>query len=453
MGKEFSFKNVRIFAKGYANYLKKRQKTRDINIIINFDTRFLSKKFAFETARILSIDQIKTYIPDRDVPLAPVALAIIQGKFDGGINFTASFNKPIFNGIKVFSSRGVPALPLETHAIEDEIEKISDSFVFKPQYANEKLINSIDVQAPYIDYIESLVDFGLIRKSGIKIIVDNLFGTSREYLDYALSKNDIDIETLHNFPHSPFEGIISSCSKGSLADLSRLVVDRGAHIGLATDIDGDRFGIVDAKGRYMDSNLIIPPLIEYLIKVRKMTGCIVKSISATNNIRRVAEYYSREVYTTPVGFKYLAEILSAKNAFIAVESSNGASLNSTINIKDGILFNLLVTEMLAYHKLDMDKILEDFYSRFPKLYNFEIALKKNKHRERKYQELLSRTNFPFNKFDLKEVKLIDGIKFVLDDAWLLIRESGTDDVIRIYTEAPVLKKAKDLIKLGRGLIG
>lgn len=454
MGKDFSFKNVRIFATGYANFLKKRKKAKKLKVIVNFDTRFLSKKFALETAKILSLEKIITYIPDRDIPLAPISLAIIRNGFIGGITITASFSKPIYNGIKVFSSRGVPALPSETFLIEKEIEQISGNYVFKPQYEDKDLIHNIDVQAPYIDYLENLIDFKLIKDSGLKIIVDNLHGTSRGYLDYVLAKNDIDIQTIHNFPNSPFEGVISSCDKESLKELAKMVVENKADIGLATDIDGDRFGIIDSQGRFLDANFIMPPLIEYLITVRKMAGGVVKSVSATDNIRNVAEHYGREVYTTPVGFKYLADVLSARKAFIAVESSNGASINNTINVKDGILFDLLVTEMLAYYKKNVEQLTGDFYRRFPKLYNIEVAFPKNKIREKNYKELLSKhkEKYNFDNSKLCSIDCLDGIKLKFDDSWLLVRASGTSETIRLYSEARVLKKARDLIKLGRGLI-
>ncbi len=454
MGRDFSFRNVRIFASGYADFLKRGKKAKKLKVIVNFDTRFLSRKFALETAKILSLEKIITYVPERDVPLAPISLAIIQNGFIGGINFTASFSEPIYNGIKVFSSRGVPALPSETFLIEKEIEKIADNYVFKPQYADTELIHSIDVQGPYIDYIESLIDFKLIKDSGLKIVVDNLYGTSREYLDYVFSKNDIDIQTIHNFPTSPFEGVIASCDKESLMELSKLVVESKSDIGLATDIDGGRFGIIDSKGRFMESNTIMPPLIEYLITVRKMPGGVVKSISATDNIKKVAEYYGREVYTTPVGFKYLADVLAARRAFIAVESSNGASLNSKVNVKDGILFNLLVAEMLAYYKKDMDKILENFYSRFPKLYSVEVAVHKTRTMEKNYKKLLSRKKekLQLDNYHLCSIDYLDGIKFIFDDSWLLLRASGTSDAIRIDSEAHDLSRAKHLIKVGRNLI-
>jgi phosphoglucomutase len=452
MGDEFSFRNVRIFAQAYANHLKRTFKSEGLCTIVNYDTRLLSEEFALEVAKIFSLNGIKTFIPDRDAPLAPISLAIICNKCHGGITITASFSKPIYNGVKVFNHRGAPALPADTNAIEQEIEKITDSFHFKPQYRDDKYINTIDVKSPYLEYIEEIVDFPLIKESGIKVFVDNLYGTSREYLDFILTENGIDAVSIHNFPYSAFGGVISSCGRETLRDLSKLVVQQGADIGLATDIDGDRFGIVDSKGRFLDSNIIMPPLIEYLINVRKMEGGIVKSISTTNNIRRVAEHYSRVVYSTPVGFKFLADILTSKKTFIAVESSNGASLNTSVKIKDGILFCLLFTEMLAYYRLKMDKILKDFYLRFPKLYSSEIAINKNARTRNRFNDLLDRKTFDFKNQKLKKVDYIDGIKFRFQDAWLLIRESGTSNVIRIYAESTNLPDTRDLIKVGRSFI-
>jgi phosphoglucomutase len=451
MGHDFSFKNVRIFTQGYSNYLKKK-KSKEIKIIINYDTRIMSKRFAEEAAKIFTLNGIRAFLTPRDVPLAPIALSILQNKFDGGINFTASFNKPVYNGIKVFTHRGIYALPSQTLEIEREIDKIADDYQFEPQYANKEYIHSIDVKEWYIKYLEENINFELIKNSGMKIIVDNLYGTSREYLDYVLTKNGIDILTIHNFPYAISNGIISSCTKGNLKDLAKLVKETGADIGLATDIDGDRFGIIDSKGRFLNSNTIMPPLIEYLIRVRKMEGGIVKSISTTINIRKVGEYYLRDVYTTPVGFKYLADMLSTRNVFIGVESSNGASLNRQIYIKDGILFNLLITEMLAYYKLDMESILNNFYTRFPRLYNVEIAITKNKQLDSKFNEVLTKKKIYFKDFKLKKREFMDGIKFYFDDSWLLLRDSGTNNLIRIYAESPALNRTKKLIKMGRALI-
>ena len=454
MGEDFSFKNVRIFAQAYVNYIKSVCRFKDPAVIVNYDTRFLSEEFALETAKIFSLNGIKTLIPERDAPLAPISLAILENKCCGGINFTASFNKPIYNGIKVFTHKGMPALPIETDRLEKEAVRVEQAFQFKPQYPENELIQNIDVKPLYMKYLEELVDFELIRESGIKVVVDNLYGTSREYLDHILSEHEIDITSIHNFPYSAFGGVVSSCDSENLKDLSKLVVEQHADIGLATDIDGDRFGIVDSRGKFLESNTIMPPLIEYLIKVKGMEGDIVKSISTTNNIRKVAEYYFRKVYSTPVGFKFLADTMQNRKVFIAVESSNGASLNGRIKIKDGILFSLLITEMFAYYQLEMDKILQDFYIRFPHLYNREISLYKNQHIEEKLKKIVKKKSFDFSSANvkLKKIDYTDGIKFNFDDSWLLIRESGTNPLIRIYAESTSLKGAKKLIKLGRSFI-
>jgi phosphoglucomutase len=456
MGKDFTFKNVRIFTQAYSNYLKKKHNKKHPCVIVNYDTRFLSEEFALEAAKIFSLNGVKTYMPDRDAPLAPISLSIVRNQCCGGINFTASFNKPVYNGIKVFTHQGVSALPVETDAIEAEIRRIADSYCFKPQYPDNIYITPLDVKSPYTEYIDEIIDFDLIRSSGIKVIVDNLYGTSREYLDSMLNENDVDIISIHNFPYSAFGGVISSCSRDNLRDLSKLVVEQKAHLGLATDIDGDRFGIVDRRGKFLNSNIIIPPLIEYLISVRGMEGGIVKSISTTNNVRKVAEHYGRDVYTTPVGFKYLAEKLIHEDTFIAVESSNGASLNGSVKTKDGILFSLLITEMLAYYGLKMNKLLKDFYSRYPKMHGQETAITKTERREHRFHDLMARKNIDFKFWHFsenpKKIDYVDGIKFRFDNAWFLIRESGTNPVLRIYAESTNLEDTRRLIKVGRSLI-
>lgn len=452
MGREFTFANVRKFAQGYANYLLKDNSPANPKVIVSYDTRHLSKKFAQETARIFSLNDINTHIPNRDLPLAAISLAIVQNQLDGGVVFTASFNKPIYNGIKILNRQGAPALPSATALIEKSIEEIAPTYSFKPQYPKEELISGIHVRAAYIRYLEEVVDFDMIRQSGIKIVVDSLFGASRDYLDYALNKNNIEAETIHSFPYTDGGGVIPYCSGETLKDLSRLVKESKADIGLATDIDGDRFGIIDSKGKYIEANSVLPPLIEYLITVRKMAGGIVKSITSTDNIRRVADYYGRKVYVTPVGFKYLAHMLSLRDAFIAVESTNGAALKHTIMIKDGILFNLLACEMLAYYKMDMGSLLKKFYTRFPSLYSRESCLFKNQSRAGKYRQLLTQETFNFPGDSIKKIEYIDGIKFILNGSWLLIRESGTSNVFRVFAESPKLKDTNRLIKLGRSLI-
>lgn len=452
MGSDFTFHRVRLVAQAFANFLRKTVKVKDIGVMVNYDTRFLSREFALEAAKVLSLNKLSVSIPVRDAPSPAVSLAVVQNRLQGAMTFTASFNELIFNGVKLFDSRGAPLMPSKTALVEDEVRRIGPHFHFKPRYPDEQLIRFADVKEPYLDYLSGLTDLRLIQRSGIKIVVDNLYGTSRDYLDKILIDHDIDIFSLHNFSDPNFGGVIPSCGRANLRDLARWVVEKKADIGLGTDIDSDRFGIVDARGRFVDSNAVMPPLIEYLIVVRKMEGDIVKSVSTTDQVNRVARLYQRKVHETPVGFKYIADMLAIKKAFVGVESTNGASLKGFIQVKDGILFNLLVAEMVAYHQKPLDEILRGFHRRFPPLFCREIRIARSPQRQEKYRALLNRREFRVDGKEPLAVIQIDGVKFLFDDSWLLLRESGTENSIRVYAEAPRMSEAKRLLEMGRSLV-
>jgi phosphoglucomutase len=452
MGKDFTFHKVRLTTQAFANCLKKTHGNKEISVMINYDTRYLSETFAQKAAQVLALNKIHVFFPLRDAPMPAMALAISQKQMRGGLCFSASLNEPIFNGIKILNADGSPALPSKTLLLENEIKKIEPGFHFKPQYPDSGLIHFLDIRAPYLDYLSTIVNLNIIKRARLKIMVDNLYGTSRDYLERLLGDYGIEITAIHNYSDSYFGGIIPACNKNNLRELARLVVSKGADIGLATDINSVRFGIIDSRGRFIDASLIIAPLIEYLIKVRKMTGSIIKSVSSTDQISRVADCYQRKVYETPVGFKFLADMLSSRSAFIGVESPNGAALNSIIACKDGILFNLLITEMMAYHQQSLPLLLNEFAKRFPPLFNREIQLVKTPARHEKYLEILQKKNFSFPGLDLLKIKYIDGIKFIFKNSWLLIRESGTINVIRVSAEAPFPKKTQQLLQTGRNLL-
>jgi phosphoglucomutase len=452
MGKDFTFHKIRITTQAFANLLKRLHGNKEIAVMINYDTRYLSETFAQKAAQILTLNKIHVFFPIRDAPMPAMALAIIQKQMRGGMCFTASSNEPIYNGIKILNANGAPAMPSKTLLLENEIKKIEPSFHFKHQYPDADLIHTLDVRAPYLDYITSIVRLDIIKRAHLKIIVDNLYGTSRDYLDRLLSDYGIEITAIHNYSDSYFGGVIPSCNKITLRELARLVVSKGADIGLATDIHSDRFGIIDSRGRFIDANLIIAPLIEYLITVRKMGGNIIKSVSSTDQITRVADYYQRKIHETPVGFKFLADMLSSRGAFIGVESNNGAALNGIIPCKDGILFNLLITEMMAHYQLSLPLLLSKFAKRFPPLFNREIQIVKSISRQEKYLSILQEKYFTFPNLDLLKIKYIDGIKFIFKDSWLLLRESGTNSIIRISAESPTLKQTQQLLQTGRKLL-
>ncbi len=452
MGKELTFHKVRLATQAYANCLKKSHGSKEISVMLNYDTRYLSETFAQKAAQILSLNRIHAFLPLRDAPLPAQALAIVQKQLRGGMCFTASLNEPTTNGIKILSANGAPALPSKTILLENEIKKIEPGFNFKHQYPDPGMIHALDIRTPYLEYLAATVQLDLIKRARFRIIIDNLYGTSRDYLDRLLADSAIEAFAIHNYSDSYFGEVMPTCSKSHLRELARLVVSRKADIGLANDTTSVRFGIIDSRGRFIEPNQIIPPLVEYLIMVRKMNGCIAKSVSSTEQITRIAEHYQRRVHETPVGFKFLADMLSSRNAFFGMDGSHGAALNRAVVCKDGMLFNLLVTEMMAYHQHSLPQLLSAFSKRFPPLFMKEVPIFKTPNRQDKFLQLLQKRGFVFPGMDLLKIKYIDGIKFVFKNGWLLLRESGTINAIRITAEShsPVL--TQQLLLTGMNLI-
>jgi len=453
MGTDFTFHSVRLATQAFANLLKKMHGGKEISVMINYDTRYLSETFAQKAAQILTLNKIRVFFPLRDAPMPAMALAIVQKQMRGGMSFTASRNAAIYNGIKIVNANGTPALPSRTLLLENEIKKIAPGFHFNQQYPDSTLIHSLDVREPYLKHIANTVNLDVIKGARLKIIIDNLYGTSRDYLDRLLGDYGIEITAIHNYSDSNFGGTVPACTKNNLRELARAVVSKGADIGLATDMNSVRFGIVDPRGRFINADLIMAPLLEYLITVRKMSGNIVKSVAVSEQISRVADFYQRKVHETPVGFKFLADMLSSRGAFFGVESANSAALGGAAPSRDGILFSLLVTEMLAYHRQSLPFLLRRFSKRFPPLFARETLAQITPARHEKFLDVLQKKTFSFPDLDLSKVKYIDGIKFIFKDSWLMLRESGTDSVIRIYAESHSPRQTRHLLQTGRNFLG
>ncbi|MDH5467743.1 MAG: hypothetical protein OEY25_10025, partial [Candidatus Aminicenantes bacterium] len=347
MGEEFTFQNVRTVVQAIANYLKKKFPDRKVSVLVNYDTRFLSERYAFEAAKVFSHNQIHVFLADRDAPTQAMAYQILRREAQGGINFTASFNPPEYNGLKFNTEAGAPALPEETDKIEKEIKPLEKQYSFCPYYPRTEYVEEIDLQDDYLCFIQDKIDFELIRGSKLKIAVDLLYGTSREYLDEILEENHIPVEEIHGFVDPYFGGIAPSCSEKNLGELKTLVLEKGCHLGIATDADGDRFGIVDEKGNFIVPNFIISLLLGYLISSRKWKGGVARSVATTHLIDRIARKYGFPLFKTPVGFKYLADLFLKDKIIFGGEESACVAIKDHLPEKDGIFAGLLVAEMMA----------------------------------------------------------------------------------------------------------
>ena len=453
MGEEFTFQNVRLVIQAVANYLKKKFPDRQISVLVNYDTRFLSERFAFEAAKVLSHNNIHVYLSDRDAPSQAQAFQIIQRKAQAGINFTASFNPPEYNGLKFNSETGAPALPESTEKIEKEIKLLSKDYSFCPLYPKTEFIEKIDLQKEYLDFIQNKIDFDTIRKSKIRVAVDLLYGTSREYLDEILEENHIPVEEIHGYIDPYFGGITPSCAEKNLQDLMKVVREQNCHVGIATDADGDRFGIIDENGNFVIQNLILSLILDYLVTVKKWRGGVARSVATTHLVDRIAREHSFPLFKTPVGFKYLADLYLKKKIMFGAEESACMAIKDHLPEKDGIFAGLLVVEMMATVGKSLTEMIQDLFHTYGKRVGKRKNIPLTPEREKSLKSLRKHPPSKLGERAVIGAETIDGIKLDFsDDDWILLRLSGTEPIIRCYAEAGSKKEVDKLVRFGLKLL-
>jgi phosphoglucomutase len=447
MGEEFTFQNVRLVVQAVANYLAKKYSGKKVSVVVNYDTRFLSDRFAFEAAKILSHNMIHVYLSDRDGPSQAQALQVIKRKAQAGINFTASFNPPEYNGLKFNTDTGAPALPEVTEKIEEELKLLTTEYSFCPLYPNEEFIEKIDLQQDYLSFIQNKIDFDLIRKSKIKVAVDLLYGTSREYLDEILEENHVPVEEIHGYIDPYFGGIAPSCSEENMQELKAFVKEKGCQIGIATDADGDRFGILDEKGNFVIQNLIVSLVLNYLVTKKKWRGGVARSVATTHLVDRIARDYDLPLFRMPVGFKYIADLFLKNKIMFGAEESACMAIRDHLPEKDGIFAGLLVVEMMAAMGKSLTEMIADLFQKYGKRVGQQENIPLNPEREKKLALLKQNPPVKLGKRKVLDSHNIDGIKlnFSADD-WLLLRPSGTEPLIRCYAEAGSQKEVGALMK-------
>jgi phosphoglucomutase len=453
MGEEFTFQNVRIVVQAIANHLSAKFPKKKISVILNYDTRFLSERFALEAAKVLSHNKIHVFLSDRDAPSQAQAYQVIKRKSQGGINFTASFNPPEYNGLKFNTESGAPALPSVTDKIEEEVKKLARSYSFCPYYPRTEFVERIDFQQDYLSFIQGKIDFDLLRKSKIKIAVDLLYGTGREYLDEILEENHVPVEEIHGYIDPYFGGITPSCAEENLGELKKYVKSKGCQLGIATDCDGDRFGIVDERGMFITQNLVLALLLDYLITEKKWKGGVARSVATTHLIDRVARKYDLPLYETPVGFKYLAELFLQDKIIFGGEESACFAIKDHLPEKDGIMAGLLVAEMMASKRKSLSEQIKDFFAKYGRTHGMQQSIPLSTGNERKLNNLIKKPPAQIGDRKVLNAETIDGLKLNLtDEDWILLRMSGTEPLVRCYGEAGSKKELKKLMDLGMKML-
>jgi phosphoglucomutase len=456
MCEDFIFENVKVVTQAIADNVKASGEA-DKGIIVGYDSRFMGESFARESARVLTGAGIKTFLCVRDTPTPVIAFEILRRRTAGGINFTASHNPPEYNGIKFSPSSGGPALPETTNDIERRANEMAGEVCYSECSIDEAmkkgLLEEIDPMHEYLNDLAKKVDFAAIAKLGT-IAVNPLYGTARGYLAEPLKAKGVQVVQMNAQRDPYFGGFPPEPSEKYIQDFIKLVQqDPEIRLGIATDGDADRFGIVDGDGSFIEPNYIIALLLDYLIRVKGMTGGVGRSVATSHLIDAVAKMHGIEVFETPVGFKYIGELITQDKIVIGGEESAGLTIKGHVPEKDGILACLLVAEMVAREGMSVKALLERLYEKVGRYLTKRVNITLSPELEAVFPERIAATPTSFAGKAVQERITVDGNKFLLEDgSWLLFRKSGTEPVVRLYCEASSEERLQALVEAGRQFI-
>jgi phosphoglucomutase len=445
VAEEFTLANIRRATTGIAKYVASQPGTHQV--LVGRDPRFLGEMFVAEAAAILAANGVTPVVIPNAAPTPAIAYAVQERKAGGAINFTASHNPPEYNGIKFSTPDGAPALPEVTKKIEEYIAASGE--VPSAVKADTKFAE-IDVKSDYLKRVGELVDFSVIKKANLKVVFDPFWGAARGYSCHLLREHGIQTEMVHDYRDVLFGGHAPEPDDHLLDECKKKMKEIGAHVGIATDGDADRFGIVDQDGTFIQPNYIIALLFDYLVETRGWKNGVAKSVATTNLINALADYHKVHLYETPVGFKYIGELILADKIVIGGEESAGLTIRGHVPEKDGVLAGLLVAEMVASRGESLGTQLKKLFAKvgsfFPVRQNFRLTPEV----KQKFIGKLQRDPSELGGRRVSWIVRTDGLKLIFEDgAWVCYRVSGTEPVVRAYTEARSEADSEALSKIAK----
>jgi alpha-D-glucose phosphate-specific phosphoglucomutase len=455
---DFTFANVRFCAQGAADYLKQKG-LAGRGVYIGYDHRFASEDFAAAAAEVIAANGIKVFLSPKAIPTPFVSFGVINKQTGGGIAITASHNPAKWNGFKFREETGASvsseiALEVEKH-IDYAFNAHKVNTIPLAQALKEKSVEYFDLTPHYFASINKLIDLNRLQNTGLKITVDSMYGVGAGYFKTLLSGGTTQVTEINSERNPSFPGINPEPIAVNLQKLLSLVRQQQASVGLATDGDADRIGIIDEKGQFLTQLQVFALLCLYLLEVRGERGALVKTITSTSMLDRLGELYKVPVYETPVGFKYVAPIMIAKNALIGGEESGGYGFRGHIPERDAIPAGLYFLDFMVKTGKTPSQLLSYLYSKVGEHYYDRIDLH---FPEEKRQAIIKRVRDGAPK-SIENVKVArldtqDGFRFILaDNSWLLIRFSGTEPILRIYAETNDTERVKRMLQFGRELAG
>lgn len=442
---DFTFDNVRLVTNAICGYLKSSGETTGKTLIIGHDSRFMGETFSMVAAKIAAEKGLKVLMCTGPTPTPTISHAIRTLNAAGAINFTASHNPPEYQGIKFSTYDGAPALPDVTKQIEQAI--IDNSSV---ENSDGGSIEDFDPKPAYLKDLQSKINFDAITAAKPKFAYDPLWGTGRGYLDKILLDHGAEVETIHDWRDVTFGGRSPEPGADHLDELKEAVTSKGLTLGLATDGDGDRFGIIDSDGTFIEPNKLVALLTDYLAESRRWTLGVARSVATSHLIDRVAKDRGLKLHETPVGFKFIGELIIKDEIILGGEESAGLSIRGHYPEKDGILACLLAAEAVTVRNASLGEQLEDLYKRVGRLESGRIGVKLTEDVSARLKEKLALEPTEIGGRKIEKVNRLDGVKFIFaDESWMLMRPSGTEPMVRIYAEAETTGEVNKILEAGR----
>ena len=454
----FTFNNLRLVAQAIAD-MALEAADGELEVVIGYDTRFLSDRYAAEVARVMAANGIVTWLTRADTPTPAISYSVVHKKAAAGIVITASHNAPRYNGIKLKSEFGGAASPEQGRLVEVFLER-NQANMHGPNLIDfeaavrQNLIRKFDPAWAYYEHLGTLIDLDVISSGELRIVADPMYGSGRGALKEILSRTRCHVHEIRGEMNPGFGGIHPEPVGHYLKALSAAIQNGLGSVGIATDGDADRVGAVDNRGRFVDPHRIFALVLRYLLQERGWRGAVVRTVSTTRMVDRLAARYELPLHETPVGFNHIAKYMIDGNVLMGGEESGGMSIQGHIPEGDGVLMGLLLLEVIAAAGVPLSELVDDLLQDLgPAHYaRTDLRLARPVAKSEMVRRLTESAPAEIGGVAVQEVSTVDGVKYLMaDDGWLLIRPSGTEPVLRVYAESPEARMVKEMLAYGEGI--
>lgn len=448
IARDYTEENVMRVALGTARWMVRQGMSR---AVVGHDCRFGGEMFAEATARVLAAEGLQVDLARGFVSTPMVSLGVVRQQADMGIVITASHNPPAYNGFKLKSAFGGPTIPRDIAAVEALVpDHLDRTYPLIGEFLDSGQVRIVDLEEVYFRHVVDAFDLDMIRRSGIRLAYDAMYGAGQRILPRILP----EAHCLHCDDNPGFHGRAPEPIHRNLGELSELLASSGAFgAGLANDGDADRVGMYDSKGRFVDSHHLLLLLLMYLVEYRHLTGKVVVSFSVTDKMAVLASQYGLECQVTKIGFKYIAEVMIHEDVLVGGEESGGLAVKGHIPERDGVWMGLLILEFMARTGKTLDELVDMVHDKVGAFAFDRLDLHVDEpHKQAIIAACQHDTLDPANTLKATQKEDLDGFKYILPEGWLMFRASGTEPVLRVYAQGGNMDEVQDILKRAKVLV-